>query len=120
QGKYVLQRIPTGPQMVVFRWLGYQPEMREVNISGDMTIDIELEPVPVSLADLTVSAASREPERIVEAPAAVTLIEPQVLQGTSPTGPAPLALAPAPGVRPVQCVVYDYHINHRVSYYPLE
>src|SRR5690606_26062070 len=113
QGKYVLQRIPTGPQMVVFRWLGYQPVMREVNISGDMTIDIALEPVPVSLADLTVSAASREPERIVEAPAAVTLIEPQVLQGTSPTGQAPLALAQAPGVDLVQSGVNDFNINAR-------
>jgi outer membrane receptor for ferrienterochelin and colicins len=113
QGKYVLQRVPAGPQMVVFRWLGYQPVMREVNISGEMTIDIELEPVPVSLADLTVSAASREPERIVEAPAAVTLIEPQVLQGTSPTGQAPLALAQAPGVDLVQSGVNDFNINAR-------
>lgn len=84
-GRYVVQRVPTGPQVIIFRWLGYAPLQREVNVTGDMTLDVELEPQPVSLADLTVSAASREPERIVEAPAAVTLIEPRVLANTAPT-----------------------------------
>src|SRR5690606_11370136 len=63
--------------------------------------------------DLTVSAASRDPERIVDAPAAVTLIEPQVLQSTAPTGQAPLALAQAPGVDLVQSGVNDFNINAR-------
>jgi outer membrane receptor for ferrienterochelin and colicins len=113
QGRYTLQRIPAGSQVVVFRWLGYQPIERTVNVQGEVTLDVQLEPVPVSLADLTVSAASREPERIVEAPAAVTLIEPQVLLNTAPTGQAPLALAQAPGVDLVQSGVNDFNINAR-------
>jgi outer membrane receptor for ferrienterochelin and colicins len=113
QGRYTLQRIPAGSHVVVFRWLGYQPVERTVNIQGETTLDVQLEPVPVSLADVTVSAASREPERIVEAPAAVTMIEPQVLQNTAPTGQAPLALAQAPGVDLVQSGVNDFNINAR-------
>jgi iron complex outermembrane receptor protein len=112
-GRYVLMRVPTGAQTIVFRWLGYQPVTREINVAGDMTLDIAMEPQPVSLADLTVSAASREPERIVEAPAAVTLIEPQMLVNTAPTGQAPLALAQAPGVDLVQSGVNDFNINAR-------
>ena len=113
QGRYVLQRVPTGAQTLVFRWPGYAPVEREVNVAGEVTVDVEMEPLPVSLADLTVSAASREPERIVEAPAAVTLIEPQVLANTAPTGQAPLALAQAPGVDLVQSGVNDFNINAR-------
>lgn len=113
QGRYVLQRVPTGAQTLVFRWPGYAPVEREVNVTGEVTVDVEMEPLPVSLADLTVSAASREPERIVEAPAAVTLIEPQVLANTAPTGQAPLALAQAPGVDLVQSGVNDFNINAR-------
>src|SRR5690606_38437976 len=112
-GRYVIQRVPIGRQTVVFRWLGYRPIERTIDVSAETTLDVALEAVPVSLADLTVSAASREPERIVEAPAAVTLIEPQVLQGTSPTGQAPLALAQAPGVDLVQSGVNDFNINAR-------
>lgn len=113
QGRYVLSRVPAGAQTLVFRWPGYAPVERAINASGEMTVDIQLEPVPVSLADLTVSAASREPERIVEAPAAVTMVEPRMLQATAPTGQAPLALAQAPGVDLVQSGVNDFNVNAR-------
>ncbi len=112
-GRYALTRVPTGAQVITFRWLGYAPVDREVNVTGDMTLDITLEPQPVSLADLTVSAASREPERITEAPAAVTTVDPRVLQTTAPTGQAPLALAQAPGVDLVQSGINDFNINAR-------
>lgn len=112
-GRYILQRVPTGEVTLVFRWLGYAPVERTMMVTGDQTVDIALEPKPVSLGDLTVSAASREPERIVEAPAAVTMIEPRVLQSTAPTGQAPLALAEAPGVDIVQSGVNDFNINAR-------
>lgn len=112
-GKYTIQRVPTGEQTLVFRWLGYAPQEKKVTVTGDMTLDAVMEPQAVSLADLTVSAASREPERIVEAPAAVTAIEPRVLQSISATGQAPLALAQAPGVDIVQSGVNDFNINAR-------
>ncbi len=112
-GRYMIQRVPAGAQTVVFRWLGYAPSERQVAISGDATLDIALEPQAVNLADLTVSTASREPERIVEAPAAVTLVDPRVLQNTAPTGQAPLALAQAPGVDIVQSGINDFNINAR-------
>ena len=113
QGRYLLQRVPTGAQTLVFRWPGYAAVEREVNVTGEVTVDVAMEALPVSLADVTVSAVSREPERIVEAPAAVTMIEPQVLQNTAPTGQAPLALTQAPGVDVVQSGVNDFNINAR-------
>jgi iron complex outermembrane receptor protein len=112
-GRYIIQRVPLGEHTVVFRWLGYAPTERTITVTGEHTLDVSLEPQPVSLADLTVSAASREPERIVEAPAAVTLVEPRVLQNTAVTGQAPLALAQAPGVDLVQSGVNDFNINAR-------
>jgi len=72
-----------------------------------------LEPVAVALTELVVEAASRAPERIVEAPAAISVIEPQVLQNTSITGQAPLALQTAPGVDVVQSGVNDFNVNAR-------
>ncbi|MEO5798870.1 MAG: TonB-dependent receptor [Gemmatimonadales bacterium] len=112
-GKYVLQRVPAGAQTIVFRWLGYAPVEKNITIAGESTVDAALEPKPVSLADLTVSAVSREPERSVEAPAASTSIEPRVLQNTGATGQVPLALAQAPGVDLVQSGVNDFNINAR-------
>jgi outer membrane receptor protein involved in Fe transport len=114
-GRYTLRRVPEGPQTIVFRWLGYLPTEVQTTVVADSTttVDAALEQVVMSLTELVVSAASRAPERIVEAPAAISVIEPQVLQNTSITGQAPLALQTAPGVDVVQSGVNDFNVNAR-------
>ncbi|MEI2719829.1 MAG: carboxypeptidase-like regulatory domain-containing protein [Gemmatimonadales bacterium] len=112
-GKYVFLRVPAGSQTLVFRWLGYAPVEKTVTVAADQTVDATLEPKAVALGDLTVTAASKEPERIVEAPAAVSTIEPRVLQATGATGQAPLALSQTAGVDIVQSGVNDFNINAR-------
>ncbi len=112
-GKYTLVRIPTGPQTLIFRWLGYAPLEKEVVVTDGMTVDVTMEPKPVNLADITVSAASKEPERVVVAPAAVTTIEPRVMQNNAATGQAPMALGQGGGVDLAQSGVNDFNINAR-------
>jgi iron complex outermembrane receptor protein len=114
-GRYTLRRVPEGAHTIVFRWLGYRPVDQPVTVEADGTVtaDAALEPVAVALTDIVVSAASRAPERIVEAPAAISVVPPQVLQNTSITGQAPLALQAAPGVDVVQSGVNDFNVNAR-------
>jgi len=114
-GRYTLRRVPQGPQTVVFRWLGYRPTEARVTVEPGSTVtaDAALEPVAVALTELVVEGASRAPERIVEAPAAISVVEPQVLQNTSITGQAPLALATVPGADVVQSGVNDFNVNAR-------
>jgi iron complex outermembrane receptor protein len=114
-GRYTLRRVPEGPQTIVFRWLGYRPTDTETTVEpgGSVTVDVGLEPVAVALTELVVSTASRAPERIVEAPAAIAVVEPQVLQNTSVTGQAPLAFQTVPGVDLVQSGVNDFNVNAR-------
>jgi outer membrane receptor protein involved in Fe transport len=106
---------PKGPQTIVFRWLGYRPTETQVTVEpgGTVTVDTALEPVAVALTEIVVEAASRAPERIVESPAAISVVEPQVLQNTSITGQAPLALQTTPGVDVVQSGVNDFSVNAR-------
>ena len=114
-GKFTLRRVPEGPQTIVFRWLGYSPTEAEVNVEAGatVTVDAGLEPVAVALTELVVEGASRAPERIVEAPAAISVVDPQVLQTTSVTGQAPLALQSVPGADVVQSGVNDFNVNAR-------
>jgi iron complex outermembrane receptor protein len=114
-GQYTLRRVPEGPQTIVFRWLGYRPTETQTTVEagGTVTVNAALEPVAIALTELVVSAASRSPERIVEAPAAISVVEPQVLQNTSITGQAPLALQNVPGVDVVQSGVNDFNVNAR-------
>ena len=114
-GYYTLHRVPAGAQVIVFRWLGYRPTNIEVNVASGaaVTTDAALESVPVQVGDIIVSGASRAPERVVEAPAAVATVSPQVLENTSVTGQAPLVFQSVPGVDVVQSGVNDFNVNTR-------
>ncbi len=115
EGKYTLRRVPAGPQVIVFRWLGYRPTESQVTVEANATttVDAELEPVAVALTEIVVQGASRAPERIVEAPAAISVVPQEVLQTTSITGQAPLALQAVPGADVVQSGVNDFNVNAR-------
>ena len=114
-GRYFLERVAAGNQTLVFRWLGYRPVEVAVVITdgGTATADAKMEPAPIALNDLIVESASKVPERAVEAPAAISVIDPQILQTTSITGQAPLALAAVPGVDLAQNGVNDFNVNAR-------
>ena len=114
-GKFTLRRVPAGPQAIVFRWLGYRPTETQVNVEAGATttVDAGLEPIAVALTELVVEGASRGPERIVEAPAAISVVPQEVLQSTSITGQAPLALQAVPGADVVQSGVNDFNVNAR-------
>ena len=114
-GKYTLRRVPAGPQVIVFRWLGYRPTETQVTVEAGSTVTVNagLEPVAVALTEIVVQGASRAPERIVEAPAAISVVPQEVLQNTSITGQAPLALQAVPGADVVQSGVNDFNVNAR-------
>jgi iron complex outermembrane receptor protein len=114
-GRFVLQRVPEGPQTLLFRWLGYQPQEASVQVTagGTHTVDVALEAQPITLGEVVVEGASRAPERVVEAPAAVAVIDPVVSRSLSVTGQIPLALATAPGVDLVQSGMNDFNLNAR-------
>ncbi|HEY9505120.1 MAG TPA: carboxypeptidase-like regulatory domain-containing protein, partial [Gemmatimonadales bacterium] len=114
-GRYTLRRVPAGTQTIVFRWLGYAPSQVPVTVEADGTVtaDAALEAVVVSLGEIVVEGASRGPERIVEAPAAISVVPPAVLQNVATTGQAPMALQSVPGVDIVQSGVNDFNVNAR-------
>ncbi len=114
-GRYTLRRVPVGSQTIVFRWLGYRPSEVAVTVEPGTTVtaDAGLEAVTVALTEIVVEGASRAPERLVEAPAAISVVPPEVLRSASITGQAPMALQAVPGVDVVQSGVNDFNVNAR-------
>lgn len=114
-GRYSLLRVPVGDHVIVFRWLGFQPQQASVTVAADgvHTVDVALDPQTVSLSEIVVEGASRVPERIVEAPAAVAIVSPITLRDKAITGQAPRALTHQPGVDIVQSGMNDFNVNSR-------
>ena len=115
QGRFSIPRIATGQQVLLFRWLGFQPQQVTVTVNAGaaQTIDVEMTPRVVMLGEIMVEGASRTPERIVEAPAAISVIDPVTIRDKSPTGQAPTVLNQVPGVDVVQSGVNDFNVNAR-------
>jgi iron complex outermembrane receptor protein len=63
--------------------------------------------------ELTVISASRREERIVEAPAAVTMIPAIEIERRAATAQLPKLLEFSPGVEVTQSGIYDYNLNTR-------
>lgn len=114
-GGFTIRGLPPGPQILIFSGLGYATREMSVTVAAGVTaeLDVELEQVPVQLSDLLVTAASRVPERVVEAPAAISVVRPSLANDLSITAQAPRALANLPGVEVVQSGTFDFNVNTR-------
>jgi iron complex outermembrane receptor protein len=114
-GQFALLRVPAGQQTVRFQWPGYRPHEESITVTtgGTVTVDAVIAFQPVLLSEFVVTAPSRAPERVVEAPAAVSIVEPIVARDLSSTAQVPLALAKLPGVDVVQNGVNDFNLNTR-------
>jgi outer membrane receptor for ferrienterochelin and colicins len=68
----------------------------------------------LSIAEtITVYSASRRTERVVEAPASVTVATEEQIQAAAPSGQAPRIIESAPGVDFTQSGLYDFNFNAR-------
>jgi len=114
-GRYVLSRVPAGQQLLQFRRIGYGPRALTVTVTAGTpaTADAVLDPQPIELGGVVVEGVSRAPDRMIDAPAAVDVVQPATAEPLSITGQVPLALARVPGLDVTQSGVNDFNVNAR-------
>lgn len=115
RGTYSLPNVPTGSQTIVFSMLGFETvrEQVEVGSGAAATLDVALPAGFVEMGEITVIGASRRPTRIVEAPAAVSVVTPEEIQREAAHGQLPKLFDNQPGIDVVQSGVQDFNINAR-------
>lgn len=115
QGRYAFNSVPSGSYTLVFVFGAENVARPGVLVrDGELsTIDIETEWDPSFVEKLTVYGASRRAERIVEAPAAVTVVGEEEIAREASHGQLPKLLEFTPGVEVTQSGVYDYNFNTR-------
>ena len=114
-GNYMLDGIPPGTYTLNFSAGEHAGNEEGVVVSSaettrrDKSVDWR-----ISIAEtITVTSASRAPERITEAPAAVTVVAREEIEAAAATGQAPRVLENAPGVDFTQSGLYDFNFNTR-------
>jgi outer membrane receptor protein involved in Fe transport len=115
EGAYRLGDLPSGSYEVSFRLGDHAATESGVAVAAgsakklDKTVDWD-----VSFAEtITVVSASRRQERVVDAPAAVTVIPEIEIEAKSATGQIPKLLEFTPGVDFTQSGLYDFNFNTR-------
>ncbi len=95
--------------------LGEKADTRSVEVSaGHLTrVEQALDWQRVYVEQLEVYSASRRTERIVEAPAAVSVIPGEQIAREASHGQLPKLLEAAPGAEVVQNGLYDFNLNSR-------
>lgn len=88
--------VPSGPYRVTVTFVGFEPFVQHNVTPTEKEWIIQLQPAEFEINPITVSA-SRRPERILDAPAAVTILEPKELQSRTALTAAS-HLAGVPGV----------------------
>jgi len=114
-GKYAFGRIRPGTYTVVST-LGPN-SLRQLGVVITARITTTLRTVvdwPLSIFEsIVVNGTTRLPERLVEAPAAVTVLGSDELATQASHGQLPRVLAGTPGVEIVQNGLYDFNLNSR-------
>ena len=114
-GVYSFNRIPPGKYTLTFTHgkNSLTKEAVAVTATDTTACDVEVEwEAPLSHT-ITVYAASRRTERVVDAPAAVSVVEETEIERESAHGQLPKILEALSGVDSTQSGLYDFNVNTR-------
>lgn len=115
-GNFSITNVPVGTYVLMFSVVGYSSvEMSNVNVAADQSavVNTPMTQVSIPLGEVLVYGASRRPEKITEAPAAVTVVEAKDIKLNAAHGQLPRLLEREPGVDIVQSGIQDFNINTR-------
>ena len=113
-GQYVLD-VPPGAYTLNFSAGEHAATESGVVVTSGQTVRVDKAvDWRISIAEtITVTSASRRTERVVEAPAAVTVVSPEDIAAVAASGQAARVVESAPGVDFTQSGLYDTNFNAR-------
>jgi len=113
-GGFAFDNVPPGDYTVSFS-LGDNATTTEVTVNAGATTSIteEVDWDASFVETITVYSASRQTERITEAPAAITVIPQEQIERQGSHGQIPKLLESTPGAEVTQSGLYDFNFNTR-------
>ncbi len=116
EGMFEIERVPPGVYILTITLIGHQQQViPDVAVqSGSVaTLSIEMTDASVEIGDVTVFGASLRGEKVTDAPAAVSVLEPAEIKLSAVSGQLPKLLEGQPGVDIAQSGINDFNVNTR-------
>lgn len=115
EGSFFFANLAAGKYSLKATALGLNPYEQNIELQDgeNAVFNINMTASSNVMESMTVASASRRPERVVEAPAAVTVITQRELERATTSGQVPSLLNTTPGVEITQSGVYDFNLNAR-------
>jgi outer membrane receptor protein involved in Fe transport len=113
RGEYSFRGVPAGSYRVTATLVGFAPAVREnVSVSGETVTVPALTLAIAAVSDTVVVTASRADEKLIDAPATMTVIPSTVLESTPAQNYGDLLRA-VPGVNVIQMSARDINVTSR-------
>ncbi len=114
-GRYRIGAVERGQHVLGLRRIGLRPLDVPVSVGeGEAReLDVVYPLQPIVLGEVSVVAASRRPQRLLDAPAAVTVVAPERVADLAQLGQTPLLVADLPGVHVRQSGAFEFNLNAR-------
>lgn len=115
RGTFTIGNVPAGTRTVAFNILGYETRSETITVQAEQTTTVDTALIEgfLEMGAITVVGASLTPSRIVEAPAAVSVVSGEELQREASHGQLPKLFADKPGIDVVQSGIQDFNVNAR-------
>src|SRR5437660_5115218 len=116
EGKFIIGNVPPDAYTLSALAVGYETvEVPNIFVRANDTVSetIRLKESSIQVGEVIVYGASFRRERITEAPAAVSTIEPGEITLNSGQGQVPKLLEMVPGIDISQNGLFDYNVNTR-------
>jgi iron complex outermembrane receptor protein len=114
-GEFGIDAVPAGTHAVVLTLADKSDRVADVQVAagGHARVDRAVDWEVTFIETITVFSASRRTERVVDAPAAVTIVTAEEVERQAAHGQLPKLLEFTPGAEVTQSGVYDYNFNTR-------
>ncbi|MDH3424705.1 MAG: TonB-dependent receptor, partial [Gemmatimonadota bacterium] len=114
-GRFRLTGVPVGQHVLVVSWFSTGEQRVELTVpsGGVDDVAIEFRPIPFSITGVMVTGASKVPQRFVDAPVAIEVVERVVSRNYSSTGQHPQVIKALTGMDVSANGIHDFNVNSR-------
>ncbi|MBL0172174.1 MAG: TonB-dependent receptor plug domain-containing protein [Gemmatimonadaceae bacterium] len=114
-GRFRLADVPAGARTLIVSWMSSGSQRMPIQVAKRGTIELRIEyrSHPFALSEIRVTAGSRVPQWVVEAPIAIAVVDRVEARNYAATGQLPQVIKGLPGMDVSPNGIHDFNVNTR-------